>query len=93
MTNEVNYAPVKYGCNGSTVDFSFSWKIFSVEDLIVILEDETTKEQITLKDGVDYMLYQDVVGGYIVTSSVYPRGKNIIIASFRYYLWRSRRSC
>ena len=80
MTNEVNYAPVKYGCNGSTVDFSFSWKIFSVEDLIVILEDETTKEQITLKDGVDYMLYQDIVGGYIVTSSVYPRGKNIIIA-------------
>ena len=80
MTNEVNYAPVKYGCNGATDSFSFKWKIIAASDLIVILEDETTKKQITLIDGVDYMLYQDIVGGYIVTTNKYPQGKNIIVS-------------
>ena len=80
MTNEVNYTPIKYACNGATDSFSFQWKIIAASDLIVILEDETTKEQITLNDGVDYMLYQYVVGGYIVTTSKYPQGKNIILS-------------
>ena len=80
MTNEVNYAPKKYGCNGSTVKFSFNWKIIEPEDLVVLLEDELTLEQVKLVDGVDYTLEFGDVGGEITTLQKYPVGKNIIIA-------------
>ncbi|MBQ7977787.1 MAG: hypothetical protein IJ301_04295 [Clostridia bacterium] len=80
MTNEVNYAPKKYGCNGSTVKFSFNWKIIEPEDLVVLLEDELTLEQVKLVDGVDYTLEFGDVGGEITTLQKYPAGKDIIIA-------------
>ena len=80
MTNEVNYAPKKYGCNGSTVKFSFNWKIIEPEDLIVLLEDVLTLEQVKLVDGVDYTLEFGDVGGEITTLQKYPAGKDIIIA-------------
>lgn len=76
MANEVDYNPCKYLGNGSTVEFSFNWKIFNVEDLIVQLEDVSTGEQITKSYGTDYTAIFNETGGHITfntapTSSYY----------------------
>lgn len=80
MTNKTNYSPEKYGCNGSTVDFTFSFKILESEDLIILLENDTTREQTTLELYSDYTVDYDDVGGSITTKTVYPEGYNIIIS-------------
>lgn len=80
MSNKKDYSPIKEGCNGITVDFSFDWKILEPEDLVIILEDDTTGEQVILDYLQDYTVEFEAVGGSITTKTAYPKGYNIILA-------------
>lgn len=65
MTNEAVYTPCKYRGNGSTSDFSFTWKILNVEDIIVQFEDVVTGIQTEKTYGTDYTVTFNETGGYI----------------------------
>ena len=79
MTNEVNYAPVRYGCNGVNVDFSFPWKIFENEDIIVQIQNKEGNIS-TLAYGVDYTVEFEVMGGNVKLKNVYSEDNIVIIS-------------
>ena len=79
MTNEVNYVPVRYGCNGANVDFSFPWKIFENEDIIVQIQNKEGNIS-TLAYGVDYTVEFEAMGGNVKLKNVYSKDNIIIIS-------------
>ena len=79
MTNETSYAPIKYVCNGVSVDFTFPWKIFEEKDLIVHAQGESgLLRELTL--GVDYSVEFDEVGGNVKLNQTYAEGDLVIIS-------------
>lgn len=79
MTNETSYAPIKYVCNGITVDFTFPWKIFEEKDLIVQAQGESgLLRELTL--GVDYSVEFDEVGGNVKLNQTYAEGYLVVIS-------------
>ena len=80
MANETNYIPSKYEGNGVTVEFSFTWKIFNVNDIIVSLEDVTSGVQTVKTFGVDYSVTFSEVGGCITFNSAPTSDYYVIIA-------------
>ena len=79
MTNETSYAPIKYVCNGITVDFTFPWKIFEEKDLIVQAQGESgLLRELTL--GVDYSVEFDEVGGNVKLNQAYAEGDLVVIS-------------
>ena len=79
MTNVTDYAPIKYGCNGASVDFVFPWKIFENEDVIVQIQDSTGNIS-TLNYGADYSVQFEAVGGNVKLKSVFETGNSVIIS-------------
>ena len=80
MANEVDYSPNKYRGNGSTTEFSFDWKILSVNDIIVQFENYETGEQTTKTFGTDYSVTFSDIGGY-VTFNTAPSSDYYVIIS------------
>ena len=78
MTNEVSYAPIKYVCNGLSVDFAFPWKIFQAEDLIVTIEGQ--EGVLTLELEKDFTVDFDDVGGNVKTNRTWADGVILVIA-------------
>lgn len=79
MTNETSYAPIKYVCNGVSVDFAFPWKIFEEKDLIVQAQGESgLLRELTL--GVDYSVEFDEVGGNVKLNQTYAEGDLVVIS-------------
>ena len=79
MTNETSYAPIKYVCNGVSVDFAFPWKIFEEKDLIVQAQGESgLLKELTL--GVDYSVEFDEVGGNVKLNQTYAEGDLVVIS-------------
>lgn len=79
MTNETSYAPIKYVCNGVSVDFVFPWKIFEEKDLIVQAQGESgLLRELTL--GVDYSVEFDEVGGNVKLNQTYAEGDLVVIS-------------
>lgn len=79
MTNVTDYAPIKYGCNGASVDFVFPWKIFENEDVIVQIQDSEGNIS-TLNYGADYSVQFEAVGGNVKLKSVFETGNSVIIS-------------
>ena len=65
MANEVDYSPCKYTGNGLTTDFSFSWKVMDIQELIVELENISTGDISVLVLGTDYTANLNAVGGSV----------------------------
>ena len=80
MANEVEYTPSKDRGNGVTTEFSFSWKVFKNEDVIVQLENATTGEQAIKTLGTDYSVSFNEVGG-VVTFNSAPSSDYYVIIS------------
>lgn len=80
MTNEVSYAPIKYVCNGLSVDFAFPWKIFQAEDLIVTIQGQEGILVLTLELEKDFTVEFDDVGGNVKTNKAWPDGTILVVA-------------
>ena len=80
MTNEVSYAPIKYVCNGLSVDFAFPWKIFQAEDLIVTIQGQEGVLVLTLELEKDFTVEFDDVGGNVKTNKAWPDGTILVVA-------------
>ena len=78
MTNEVSYAPIKYVCNGLSVDFAFPWKIFQAENLIVTIQGQ--EGVLTLELEKDFTVEFDDVGGNVKTNKAWPDGTILVVA-------------
>ena len=79
MTNVTDYAPIKYGCNGASVDFVFPWKIFENEDVIVQIQDSEGNIS-TLNYGADYSVQFEAVGGNVKLKNIFEAGNSVIIS-------------
>ena len=80
MANEVDYSPIKYVGNGSTVDFSFDWKVIDTDELIVELENIETGETTVQTRGSDYTATINSVGG-AVTFTTAPTSEYYVVLS------------
>ncbi len=86
MTNETNYKPCLYKCNGATKDFPFDFQVhkndktLKYSDLIVTLVNTGTQEETVLTENTNYTVLADTVGGNITTTTVYSTGYDIVIS-------------
>lgn len=80
MANEVDYSPIKYVGNGSTVDFLFDWKVIDTDELIVELEEIETGETTVQTRGSDYTATINSVGG-AVTFTTAPSSDYYVVLS------------
>lgn len=70
MTNQANYIPITYQCNGITKDFAFNWKIMDDDDLVVELIEVATGEIVVLEKN-KYTVDYGEMGGSITTIETY----------------------
>lgn len=74
-----------YDCNGSQVAFPFTFKVFTKNDLIVVLTDIATDIETDLVVDTNYTVSLNAdqnnnPGGTVTTVTTYPTGKKITIA-------------
>lgn len=84
MTNEVQYLPITYLCNGVTTEFSFNWNILEEKDILLILEDSGGNQTVltlTSDYTVDFTL--GAPGGIVVTNTAYALGNSLIVGRSR----------
>ena len=75
MTMADNYLPVKQLGNGTTVEFSFSWRAIAKTFVKVYLESVATGEQVLQVEGSDYTLTLTDSGGVVEFDSA-PTSEN-----------------
>lgn len=74
-----------YDCNGSQVTFPFTFKVFSKNDLLVVLTDVSSDVESDLTVDTEYSVtlnadQNNSPGGSITTVTVYPSGQRVTIA-------------
>ncbi len=80
MTNETNYKPCRFKCNGATKDFSFEFQVHKNNELFVNLINTETQEVTLLVEGSDYSAKLEAVGGNITTTTAYADIYEIMIS-------------
>jgi len=83
MTNETNYKPCRFKCNGATKDFPFDFQVHNYKnknELIVNLINTETQEATLLVEGVDYTATLETVGGNVTTTTAYADIYEIVIS-------------
>jgi hypothetical protein len=74
-----NYSPSVTAGNGTTDEFSDSWRIIAETDLVVELRDTTTGAIDTQDLGADYSVEFDTTGFTVTFVTPPPSGKNVVI--------------
>jgi len=78
MTNETNYKPCRFKCNGATKDFPFEFQVHKNNELFVKLIDTETNVATLLVEGADYSARLEAVGGNVTTKTPYSDKYEIV---------------